>query len=204
MKLYYSPGACSLASHIALCEAGIAHELERVDLRTHQLADGRDYRGVNAKGYVPTLELEDGTRLTENAVVLQYIADRNPGTLAPGLGSMERYRLMEWLNFIASEVHKGFAPLWNPAIPQEQRNAVIRTLGTRFDYLAPFLEQRKFLTGDAFTIADAYLFAVLSWKDHLKVDLGRWPSLQGFLDRAAARPKVKEAMREENLLQQAA
>jgi glutathione S-transferase len=204
MKLYYSPAACSLAPHIALCETGLPHELVRVDLGSHELPDGTDYRTVNPKGYVPTLELDDGTRLTEAAVVLQYIADRKPGTLAPASGSMERYRLIEWLNFISSELHKGFGPLWQPNLAEEQRLATIRKLATRFDYVAPFLEQNRFLTGDAFTIADAYLFVVLSWSDHLKVDLARWPSLRQFIDRVAARPKVQQALREEHLLKAAA
>jgi glutathione S-transferase len=204
MKLYYAPGACSLAPHIALCEIGLPHTLERVDLATHKLSDGTDYRTVNPKGSVPTLELDDGARLTENAVVLQYIADRKPGSLAPAFGSLERYRLMEWLNFIATELHKGYAPLWKPDTPDAYRGSVIQLLGARFDYLAPFLAERPYLTGDAFTIADAYLFAILSWSDHLKVDLSRWPALRQFIDRVASRTKVRQAMREENLLKAAA
>jgi glutathione S-transferase len=163
MKLYYAPAACSLAPHIALSEAGLPHELVRVDLRTHTLPDGTDYRTINPKGYVPVLELDDGTRLTEVAVILQYIADRAPGTLAPAFGSMERYRVMEWLNFIATEVHKGFGPLWKPDTPADYRTRVIATLGTRFDYLAPVLAKQPFLTGDRFGIADAYLYTILNW-----------------------------------------
>ena len=204
MKLYYAPAACSLAAHIALCELDLPHELVRVDLGAHKLPDGSDYRAVNPKGYVPTLELDDGTRLTEASVVLQYIADRKPGTLAPAFGSMERYRVMEWLNFISSELHKGFGPLWQPDLAEEHRVAVIKRLGTRFEYVAPFLEQQRYLTGDTFTIADAYLFVVLNWSDHLKVDLARWPSLRQFIDRVAARPKVQQALREEHLLKAAA
>jgi glutathione S-transferase len=204
MKLYYAPAACSLAPHIALREAGLPHVLVRVDLATHRLADGTDYRTINPKGYVPALELDDGTRLTEAGAVLQYIADRKPGTLAPAFGSMERYRLMEWLNFIATEVHKGFAPLWKPDLPDAYRSHVVKSLGGRFDFIAPVLEQREFLAGDTFSIADAYLFAVLSWSDHLKVDLARWPSLGRFLERVASRPQVRQALREENLLKAAA
>lgn len=204
MKLYYAPAACSLAPHIALCELGLAHDLVRVDLRTHQLASGGDYAAINPKGYVPTLELDDGTRLTEAAVILQYIADRKPGTLAPVYGTLDRYRLMEWLNFIATELHKGFHPLWNPATPQDQRAITVASLGKRFGFVAPFLERSAYLTGDAFTIADAYLYVVLNWHGILKVDLTPWPSLVRFIERVAARPRVQEALREEHLIKAAA
>jgi glutathione S-transferase len=204
MKLYYAPAACSLAPHIALSEAGIAHELVRVDLRTHTLPDGSDYRAINPKGYVPLLELDDGTRLSEVAVILQYIADRAPGTLAPAFGSFDRYRLMEWLNFIATEVHKGFGPLWKPNTPAEYKEIVVDALGKRFDYLAPVLAKQPFLTGERFTVADAYLFTILNWAKILKVDLARWPSLGQFQERIAARPRVQDALREEHLLKAAA
>jgi glutathione S-transferase len=204
MKLYYAPAACSLAPHIALSEAGLAHELVRVDLRTHTLPDGSDYKAVNPKGYVPVLELDDGTFLTEAAVILQYIADRNPGTLAPAFGSIERYRLMEWLNFIATELHKGFGPLWKPNTPAEYRTIVIDALGKRFDFIAPVLAAQPYLTGERFTIADAYLFTILNWAKILKVDLAKWPALGQYLDRVAARPRVQQALREEHLLKAAA
>lgn len=204
MKLYYAPAACSLAPHIALTEAGLPHELVRVDLRTHTLPDGSDYAAVNPKGYVPVLELDDGTRLTEAAVILQYIADRNPGTLAPAFGSIERYRLMEWLNFIATELHKGFGPLWKPNTPAEYKTIVVEALGKRFDIVAPVLAAQPYLTGERFTIADAYLFTILNWAKILKVDLAKWPSLGQYLDRVAARPRVQVALREEHLLKAAA
>jgi len=204
MKLYYAPAACSLAPHIALSEAGLPHELVRIDLRTHTLPDGSDYAAVNPKGYVPVLELDDGTRLTEAAVILQYIADRNPGTLAPAFGSMERWRLMEWLNFIATELHKGFGPLWKPNTPAEYKTIVVDALGKRFDFVAPVLAAQPYLTGERFTIADAYLFTILNWAKILKVDLARWPSLGQYLDRVAARPRVQQALREEHLLKAAA
>ena len=204
MKLYYAPAACSMAPHIALCEAGLAHEVVRVDLRTHTLPDGTDYLAVNPKGYVPLLELDDGTRLTEVAVILQYIADRAPGTLAPAFGSMERYRLMEWLNFIATEVHKGFGPLWKPNTPAEYKTIVVEALGKRFDYLAPVLAAQPYVTGERFSIADAYLFTILNWAKILKVDLARWPSLGRFIERVAARPRVQDALRAEHLLKAAA
>jgi glutathione S-transferase len=204
MKLYYAPAACSLAPHIALAEAGLAVELVRVDLRTHTLPDGTDYYKVNAKGYVPLLELDDGTRITEVAVILQYIADRAPGTLAPAFGSLERYRLMEWLNFIATEVHKGFGPLWKPDTPAGYKTVVLDALAKRFDYLAPVLAAQPWLTGERFTVADAYLFTILNWSKILKVDLARWPALGQFQERVAARPRVQDALREEHLLKAAA
>jgi glutathione S-transferase len=203
MKLYYAPGACSLAPHITLVEAGLPYQLVRVDLHTHRTEDGRDYRAVNPKGYVPLLELDDGTRLSEAAAILQYIADRVPEQLSPPLSSFEHYRLVEWLNFIASEIHKGFGPLWNPAIPEEQRLATLQRLATRFTYVAEALERDPYLLGDRFSIADAYLFTVLSWYKPLKVDLGRWPALLRYLDRIAERPAVRRAMTEEGLLKAA-
>ena len=198
MKLYYSPGACSLAPHIALIEAKLDFEAVKVDLRAHKLADGSDYYAVNPKGYVPLLALDDGTKLTEVAVLLQYIADRKPGTLAPAFGSMDRWKLMEWLNFISSEIHKGLSPLWNPAYPAEAREQSMEKLGKRLDFLSTALANREYLHGNAFTIADAYLFTVLSWSKPLKVDLARWPALGAYLDRIGARPSVQEARRRES------
>jgi glutathione S-transferase len=204
MKLYYAPAACSLAPHIALTEAGLAHDLVRVDLRSHKLPDGSDYYAINPKGYVPVLELDDGTQLTEVAVILQYIADRQPGTLAPVFGTPERYRLMEWLNFIATELHKGFAPLWKPDTPEAYRPVAIAGLAKRFDYLQPILARQPYLTGEAFTIADAYLYTIVNWSGHLKVDLAKWPALVQFQARVAARPRVQDALRAEHLLKAAA
>jgi glutathione S-transferase len=198
MKLYYSPGACSFAPHLALIEAGIPADTVKVDLRTHKLPDGSDYHAVNPKGYVPLLELDDGSRLTEVAVILQYIADRKPGALAPTLGSMPRYQLMEWLNFISSEIHKGFGPLWYPDTPEATRAKSIATLGKRFAILADALEKHPYIAGATFTIADAYLFTVLSWSKYLKVDLSAWPVLGQYLERIGARPSVLEAKRVES------
>ena len=195
MKLYYSPSACSMAAHIALVEAGVPHQLVKVDLRTHKTEDGRDYYAINPKGYVPELELDDGTRLGEAAVVLQYIADRKPGTLAPAHGTIERYRLQEWLNFIATELHKGFGPLWKPTTPDAYKAIVIENLGKRFDHIEPILARQPFLTGESFTIADAYLFTILSWAKLLKVDLSRWPAITSYLQRVAARPSVQSVQR---------
>ncbi len=202
MKLYYSPGACSLAPHIALVEAGVPHTTVKVDLGAHKLADGTDYYTLNPKGYVPLLELDGGERLSEVAVILQYIADRKPGTIAPAFGTMERYRVMEWLNFIATEVHKQFAPLWYPTTPDATKEAQRTKLATRFDLIAKTLSARPYLTGETFTVADAYLFTVVNWAPTLKVELARWPALQQFQARVAARPKVREAMKAEGLIKE--
>jgi len=200
MKLYFSPGACSLAPHIALHEIGVTFDGRKVDLKTHKLGDGSDYYSINPKGYVPVLELDNGERLTEAAVILQYIADRKPGTLAPAFGSIERYRLMEWLNFIATEVHKQFAPLFYPTTPDATKEAQKTKLASRFDHISKALAKQPYLTGDAFTIADAYLFTVVNWSGNLGIDLARWPALQEFQARVAARPGVQKAMTEEGLI----
>jgi len=200
MKLYHSPAACSLAPHIALYETGLPFTAAKVDLRTHKLADGTDYYAINPKGYVPLLELDNGERLAEVAVILQYIADRKPGTIAPAFGTMERYHLMEWLNFIATEVHKQFSPLWNPGTPDATKEAQRTKLATRFDYIARTLATQPYLTGETFTVADAYLFTVVNWSGLLKVDLAPWPALQQFQARVAARPNVRKAMEAEGLI----
>ena len=199
MKLYYSPGACSLAPHIALSEAGLSYDAVKVDLRKHVLADGTDYTTINPKGYVPLLELDDGQRLSEAAVILQYIADRKPGSLAPAAGTMERYRVMEWLNFIATELHKQFGPLWYPDTPEATRDKQRATLAKRFDHVSKTLAAQPYLTGEAFGIADAYLFTILNWAGMLKVDLSPWPPLQKFLARVAARPQVHAVLVAEGL-----
>ena len=199
MKLYYSPAACSFATHIALREAGLPFEPVKVDLRKHTLAaDGSDYYAINPKGYVPLLELDNGERLSEVAVILQYIADRNPGTIAPAFGSTERYRVMEWLNFISSEVHKQFGPLWYPDTPDATKEKQRATLAKRFDHIAKTLSKQPYLMGEKFTIADAYLHAVLNWSGFLKVDLAPWPALQAFQTRMAARAAVLEAQKVEH------
>ncbi len=201
MKLYFYPGACSMAVHIVLREAGIRPELEKVDLGTHKTASGKDYYAINPKGYVPALELDDGEILTEVGVCLQYVADQAPQSgLAPKAGTMERYRLMEWLNFISTEVHKSFGPLFNPAITPEARQKQIDTLGGKFDYLAKRLSVSQYLTGNSYTAADAYLFTILGWAGFLKVDLSKWPALKEYSGRVAERPAVKEAMKAEGLL----
>jgi glutathione S-transferase len=204
MKLYYSPAACSLAPHIALAEAGVPYTTQSVDLRRHVLADGTDFYAIHPKGYVPLLELADGTRLSEVAVILQYIADRKPGTLAPAFGGIDRYRVMEWLNFVATEIHKQFAPLWYPTTPDATKEEQRRKLAARFDLLAKTLGTQPFLTSSSFTVADTYLFTVLNWAPMLQVDLAPWPALVAFQERVAGRPAVRRAMIEEGLIKEAA
>ncbi len=201
MKLYYLSGACSLASNIALREAGLKFELVKVDRHTKKAADGLDFNEVNPKGYVPALTLDSGETLTENICVLQYIADRNPGAkLAPPNGTMERYRLIEWLGFISAEIHKNFSPLFRPDAPEDFRQFVLGNLSKRLDYLQRAFGSKTFLTGEQFTIADCYLSVVLSWSAHVKLDLGKWPELKRYVDRVQARPHVVEALKGEGLL----
>jgi glutathione S-transferase len=201
MKLYYFSGACSLASNIALREAGLPFELVKVDRRTRKAADGLDFNEVNPKGYVPALTLDNGEVLTENVAVLQYIADRNPAAkLAPPAGTMERYRLVEWLAFISSEIHKNFSPMFRDDAPEETKQYVRRILSTRLEYLNRAMGNRPFLMGEQFTVADAYLFTVLGWSRHLNFDLGKWPQLQRHLERVGARPQVIEALKAEGLV----
>jgi glutathione S-transferase len=190
-----------MASNIALREAGLKFELVKVDRHTKKAADGLDFNEVNPKGYVPALTLDSGETLTENICVLQYIADRNPGAkLAPPNGTMERYRLIEWLGFISSEIHKNFSPLFRQDAPEDTRQFVLGNLSKRLDYLQRALGSRTFLTGEQFTIADCYLGVVLSWSAHVKLDLGKWPELKRYMDRVQARPHVVEALKGEGLL----
>jgi len=201
MKLYYYPGACSMAVHIALREAGIPFDLDKVDLAKKHAASGEDYAKVNPKGYVPALRLDDGQILTEVAVLLQYVADQKPASgLAPKAGTIERYRLMEWLNFISSEVHKTLSALFNPKITPEWKDNQVALFGRRCDFLVQQLGGKPLLTGDKFTIADAYLFTILGWANLFKLDMSKWPALQSYAARIAARPAVKEAMKTEGLL----
>lgn len=205
MKLYYIPGACSLSPHIVLREAGLSFDLVKVDGKTKKTDSGADFNAINPKSYVPVLELDDGQRLTEGAVIVQYIADRKPDAkLAPAAGTPDRYRLQEWLNFIASEVHKGFSPLFNPQLPEAWKTVVVDRLGTRFDHLSKHLEKNQYLMGGAFGVADAYLFTVLNWTKFVGIDLGKWPVLQAYSARIAARPSVQQALAAEGLLKAAA
>lgn len=195
MKLYFSPGACSLSPHLALREAGIDFNLVKVDLKSHTLAaDGSDFTAINPKGYVPVLELDDGTRLTEGPAIVQYIADLKPASgLAPAAGTLQRYRLQEWLGFINSEVHKGFSPLFRPTTPDEYKSIARQALAQRLDYLAAHLAANDFLLGTQFTVADGYLFTILGWCQWVAIDLSQWPALEAFQARVAARPSVQAA-----------
>jgi glutathione S-transferase len=201
MKLYYFSGACSLASNIALREAGLKFELVKVDRRTRKTADGLDFDEVNPKGYVPALRLDDGEVLTENIAVLQYIADRSPATrLAPPSGTMERYHLVEWLAFVSTEIHKSFSPLFRDDAHAEVKQYARKHIASRLDYLDRAIGSRPFLMGEQFTVADAYLFTVLGWGRYVDVELARWPQLQRHHERVGARPHVIEALKSEGLL----
>ncbi len=203
MKLFYAPGACSLSPHIALLEAGLEATLVKVDTKAHKTDGGGDYYAVNPKGYVPLLELDDGDRLTEGPAIVQYIADRNPNSkLAPAAGTMARYHLQEWLNFITAELHKQFSPLFQATTPAEFKETLKEKIGKRFDWVAEQLGGKDYLMGDTFTVADAYLFTILTWAKQVSLDLARWPVLTAYKARVAARPKVREAMIAEGLIQQ--
>jgi glutathione S-transferase len=200
MKLYYMPGACSLASHIALYETGANFETARVDRKNRTTSDGLPFDQVNSKGYVPALRLEDGQVLTENVAVLLYIADSNPEAhLVPSGDGLERYRLLEWLAFINSEIHKTFSPLFSPAAGDETKQYMRNHLSKRLDWLNDAVGSKNFLLGEAFTIADAYLFTVLRWGDRVGIELARWPNLKRYQVAIGARPKVMTALRAEKL-----
>jgi glutathione S-transferase len=205
MKLYYYPGACSLAPHIVAREAGIPLTLEKVDLANRTTETGASYLAINPKGYVPALGLQDNSVLTEASAIIQYLADsQTAADLAPAAGTIERYRLLEWLGFISTEIHKGFGPLWNPATPDAVKTATKERLATRFAYLDEKLGSQSFLMGAKFTIADAYLFTVVNWTNFHGIDLSPFPNLQAFQARIAARPAVQQALEAEGLLKQAA
>jgi len=200
MKLYYAPGACSLSPHIVSREAGIDLALEKVDIGTKKTESGRDYLTVNPKGYVPALELDDGQVLTEGPAVVQYLADLKPESgLAPPYGTMERYRLMEALAFINSEIHKGYAPLFGP-LSDEARAERIAYIQKRFGLVERMLDGKSFLLGERFTVADAYLFVMVNWKNSLNVDLSAFSNVLAFHARVAARPAVQAALRAEGLI----
>ena len=205
MKLYYSPGACSLSPHIVARELGIPVELKKVNVKDKTIEGGGDYWKINARGYVPALELDNGQVLTEGPAIIQYLADQKPEAgLAPKNGSLERYRLQEWLNILTSEIHKGFSPLFKPNTPEEYKTISKENLATRFDWLDKQLAGKDYLTGKAFTVADAYLFVLLNWTKFQSIDLNRWPNLAAFQARVGARPKVQEALQFEGLLKKAA
>lgn len=201
MKLYYSPGACSLSPHIVLLELGLPFSMEKVDLKSKKTEKAIDYLTINSKGSVPALQLDDGKVLTEGPAIVQFLADQKPESgLAPRAGTFERYRLVEILNYITSEVHKNFSPLFNPATSADWKKAAVEALGKKFDWLSGHLGEKKHLLGDEFTVADAYLFTVLGWSGHVGIDLGKWPVLAAYHARVAARPKVHEALKAEGLV----
>lgn len=201
MKLYYSPGACSLSPHIVLLETGLPFTMEKTNLKSKKTESGADYLTVNPKGSVPALQLDDGQILTEGPAIVQYLADQRPESgLAPRAGSLERYRLMEMLNYISSELHKNFSPLFNPGASADWKKAAADNLRHRFDWLSGRIDGKTYLMGDRFTVADAYLFTVLGWCGHAGIDLGQWPVLAAYEARVGHRPKVQEALKAEGLI----
>jgi glutathione S-transferase len=204
MKLYYSPGACSLSPHIALLEAGLPYDLVKVDLKAKQLENGDDYLKVNPKGQVPALGLDSGELVTEGPVIVQMIADKAAAkNLAPARDSAERYRLQEWLNFITTEVHKNFGPLFSPVLADDAKAFFKDRVMTKFKYIDSQLPGRDYLMGKQFTVADAYLFTMLTWADRMKFDLSGLPNLTAYKARVGARPKVQEALTKEGLMKAA-
>lgn len=201
MKLYYAPGACSLSPHIVARELALPVQIVKVDNKAKTVEGGGDYWQVNGKGYVPALELDDGAVLTEGPAIVQYLADRKPEAgLVPKPGTLERYRVQEWLNFVTSEIHKQFSPLFRPNTPEEYKTICKENLAKRFAWLDKQLAGKDYLMGNRFTVADAYLFTVVRWTTPMKMDLSPWPNLAAYLQRVGKRPKVKEAMQEEGLL----
>ena len=201
MKLYYSPGACSLSPHIALQEAGLAYTPVLANTKSHKLQDGTDYYTINALGYVPVLELDNGERLREGPAIVQYIADQVPDKqLAPANGTLARYRLQEWLNFIGTELHKGFSPLFNPATPEDYKPMVRERLLQRLQWVDSQLAGKQYLMGDQFTVADGYLFTVTNWTQPTNLDISGLANLAAYRERVGARPAVQAAMKAEGLL----
>ncbi len=199
MKLYYSPGACSLSPHIVALEADLPLTLEKTDLASKKTASGQDFTAINPKGYVPALQLEDGTLLTEGPAIVQFLADKAPGAkLIPAAGTLERYRVQEWLNYISTELHKSFSPLFNPATTDARKQEVKEYLAKRFTIVTAQLGKTPFITGDQFSVADAYLFTVLSWARYVNVELPQ--PLQDYVGRIFQRPAVQQALKEEGLI----
>jgi glutathione S-transferase len=201
MKLYYSPGACSLSPHIVAREAGLPVAIDKIDNKAKKTENGGDFWQVNPKGLVPVLELDDGSRLTEGPAIVQYLADKAPASkLAPAAGTIERYHVMEWLNYVTSEIHKSFTPLFKPNTPDAYKAISKENLANRFAYVDKQLAGRQYLTGDQFTVADAYLFTVLRWAAIQHIDLTQYANITAYMTRVAARPKVHQAMQEEGLV----
>jgi glutathione S-transferase len=206
MKLYYSPGACSLAPHIVAREAGLTIDLVKVDLASHKTETGADYFTINPRGYVPAIALDDGEVHTEVAALVQYLAEQAPqSNLLPPAGSKERFRMNQWLTFVSSELHKTFSPwLWHAETAESTKQAARDKLAVRFAELDRHLADRAYLTGNTFTVADAYAFTIVNWSTFLKFDLKPYPNLSAFMARVAARPKVREALKAERLVAAAA
>ncbi len=201
MKLYYSPGACSLSPHIVACEAELPIELVKVDLASKLTETGDDYRKLNPNGYVPLLILDDGNSLSEGPAIVQYLADQVPDKkLAPPAGTFERYKLQQWLNFISTEIHKSFSPLFNAAAPEAAKELATSNLTARLETVAEHLSSKSYLLGENFSVADVYLFVTLSWAKHVNIDISRWPALERFSERISGRPAVQKAMKEEGLI----
>jgi glutathione S-transferase len=200
MKLYYSPGVCSLSPHIAIRELGLPVEIEKVDLGTKKTEKGVDFLTVNPKGQVPVLELDDGQILTEGPVIVQYLADRKPEVgLLPAAGSLDRYRVQEWLNHVTSELHKRYGILFSRSMPDEAKTIVRNELMSKYRAIDSHLKGKAYLLGDRFTVADGYLFTVTNWAGHVALDFSGLPNLQAFQKRVAERPAVREAMKHEGL-----
>ncbi len=200
MKLYFSPGACSLSPHITALEAGIDLTLVKVDTKTKKLEDGSDFLRINPKGQVPTLVLDDGEVVTEGPVIAQILADLAPASnLAPGNGTKARYKLQEWLNFITSEIHKGYSPLFKPTTPEDYKPVAKAQLADRYAFINEKLAGKQYLLGDTFTVADAYLFTVSNWAKYVGIDLTPYANVNAFMARVAERPKVQAALKAEGL-----
>jgi glutathione S-transferase len=201
MKLYMSPGACSLSPHIVVSETGLNVELEKVNLAEHKTASGQDYMTINPKGYVPALRLDDGSVLTEGPAIVQYLADQKPGSgLIPAAGSIDRYRVQEWLNFIGTELHKNFGALFNKATPDPVKETTKSNIARRLAYLNDQLAGKQYLMGSNFTVADAYAFTIVNWTNFVGIDLKPYPNLAAYMGRVAARPKVHETLKSEGLV----
>lgn len=201
MKLYYSPGACSLSPHIVATEAGIPIELEKVDLASHKTESGKDFTQINPKGYVPTLQLDDGSVLTEGPAIVQYLADQKPQSgLAPTAGTIDRYRLQEWLTFIGTELHKSFGTLFQKGSSEDAKQIAKTNIMKRLGYLNDQLANKQFLVGDKFTVADAYAFTIVNWTNFVGIDLKPYPKLGEYVARVASRPKVQETLKAEGLI----
>jgi glutathione S-transferase len=201
MKLYYAPGACSMAPHIVLREAGYQFDLDKVDIPNKKTSDGGDYWQINPKGYVPALKLDNGEVLTEVGVICQYLADqKQEAGLAPKGGTMERYHLMEWMNFTATEVHKQLGALFNPKMTPEMKEVQLGYIERRFNALEKMLAGKQYAMGDKYSVADAYLFTVLNWTNVHKIDIAKWPNIKALMERVRNRPRVQETLKAEGLI----